>query len=97
MVDEKSKNPIFEDIFVIPSFRKILWPVFDQNSGQANERTDMGQSIGPASYVGGSKKQFNRNKKVIFDSLPTLFAHQNFTKISYFPEFPHEISKISLS
>ena len=40
----------------MPSFGKILWLVFKKNSGQTDGRTDRGQSIGPTSFVGGSKK-----------------------------------------
>ena len=47
----------------MPSFGKILWLVFKKNSGQTDGRTDRGQSIGPTSFVGGSKNNANKWKK----------------------------------
>ena len=41
---------------LMQKIKEILWTVSEKNSGQTNERTDMGQSIGPTSKVGGSKK-----------------------------------------
>ena len=41
----------------MPSFGKILWSVFEKISEHTDRQTHKGQSIGPSSRVGGSKKQ----------------------------------------
>ena len=42
----------------MPSFGKILWSVFEKISERTDTHIDKGQSIGPTSRVGGSKKWF---------------------------------------
>ena len=63
----------------MPSFGKILWPVIEKSSGLTNERTngrtDMGQSIGPTSKVGGSKKTWDKDAKNLFTSNDVTNLH----------------------